>query len=74
MRIKEGKRMKTQGKRTDLTSTIRMVEVKQSPTRAGECPKQKTPPIIQLMGKENKRQAKKTHRAILETFRGDGVR
>ncbi len=31
-------------------------------------PKQKTP-IIQLMGKENKKQAKKTHRAILEAFR-----
>ncbi len=32
-------------------------------------PKQKTPGIIQLMGKENKKQTRKTHQAITAAFR-----
>ncbi len=32
--------------------------------------KPKTPNIIQLMGKENKKQTKKTHQAITAAFRG----
>lgn len=31
-------------------------------------PKQKTPNIIQLMGKENKKQTRKTHKAIVAAF------
>jgi hypothetical protein len=34
----------------------------------------KTPSIIQLMGKENKKQTRKTHRAITAAFKGEGGR
>ena len=34
-------------------------------------PKQKTPKIMELMGKENKKQTKKTHQAITAAFRKD---
>lgn len=37
-------------------------------------PKEKTPKIIELMGKENKKQRRKTHKAITEVFRSGGKR
>jgi hypothetical protein len=34
----------------------------------------KTPNIIELMGKENKKQTRKTHQAIVAAFKGEGGR
>jgi hypothetical protein len=34
-------------------------------------PKHKTPAIIRVMGKENKKQTRKTHQAIVTAFRNN---
>jgi hypothetical protein len=35
-------------------------------------PKQKMPNIIELMGKQNKKQAKKAHQAVIAAFKNNG--